>query len=123
MVNPEKGESEIVLGGKTLTLRFTNNAVASLEHSLGYGIAHLLTRFSELVGLSLVAKGIAAGLLHDPAYKRWTYPKVLDAIDPKQFEAYTELLVKGLLSWKGIDLDVKDEEPPTEATKTAEGPL
>ena len=119
MVNPEKGELEITLGGKVLVLKFDNNAVASLEPVLGYGFAHLLMNFQKLIGIGMLSNCIAAGLAHDPANRKWTAAKVLTHLEGARFEEYATLLIRGLLLWKGLDPDV---EPETESPGAEEPP-
>ena len=122
MSNPDKGQFEAQLGGKSHQLQIDNNAIRCLEESLGYGVAYLLGNFQKIVGIDFVTKALHAGLQYDGAplqYRKQTLARIVKEYDPANFETDLEKIVKAILAWKGIDMD---EASPDDQADGVKGP-
>jgi hypothetical protein len=121
-MNPHRGEVEVTLAdGKTYLLKFNNNAIAHLEQLLGangqpLGIAYILQNFQRLLGLDFLAKALRAGLTHDEACSKWRPAKFLELVPP-DFEAATMAVVRGILSWRGLEVENAAESQEVSDTK------
>ncbi len=63
MANPDRGEVEVKLGGKTWTMRPTFQGLREVEHKTGLGVMELARRFGEgKASLDHVAQVLAIGV-------------------------------------------------------------
>lgn len=99
-MNPHRGEVDLELGGETVTLRFTWQALIDLQRMTGKTVQQLFGASGLLFGPSEIAAVIAAGLRH--VDRKITPERVAEKLDPAKFTYYIETVGQGLAAALGV---------------------
>jgi hypothetical protein len=92
MANPHKGEVPLVAGDTTYTLRFSTNALASIEDVLGLGVSEVIAAMQGSVKIGTLRAVLWGGL--QGAHKGTSLLDAGDIIDAAGVSAASEAISK-----------------------------
>lgn len=105
-MNPQTGTVEIEFEGETYRLRFTTNAMVTMEDEFDMGIAQIAQSFKnpEFVSFKNIRRIFRCGLLaHHPDITAAEAGNIMDAAG--NFQAITEIVMDAFMAAFGADDD------------------
>lgn len=123
MANPQRGQFEITIGGKTRLLRFTFAELAKLDAKLGRSTISVMQ--SGDFGANVILQALTVGLAAENAKITSRIVEHWVCEDPAKLPEYADVLVSALafaINGKPLSRDLQQELEAVDADGAADAP-